>query len=110
TSAGAASSDACSLGTVSMAVTINDPGPPPTADALAAEEHLGRSIPAPYRAFLLEHNGGRHWPDAFAFVRRDDGNAHEPFRPSYVTRPGRRWSRGTVPPLPEQLRTQQQTL
>jgi hypothetical protein len=43
-----------------MEPTIEDSAPTVTEQDLAAfESRIGRSIPAPYRAFLLRHNGGR---------------------------------------------------
>jgi hypothetical protein len=47
---------------------IADPQPagPANAKRIAAfEEYIGYELPAPYREFLLEHNGGRPVPDAF---------------------------------------------
>ncbi len=35
------------------------------ADIADAERRMGRAIPAPYRAFLLAHNGGFPDPDGF---------------------------------------------
>lgn len=52
-----------------VAVTqIRDPfpaGPTSDADLAALERHVGYPLPAEYRRFLLEHNGGRPEPDAF---------------------------------------------
>lgn len=43
-----------------MSVVIQDSAAPVTEEDLAqAEMHMGRSIPAAYRTFLLVHNGGR---------------------------------------------------
>jgi len=45
-----------------MNLSIHNAYPPITPSALDAVEHrIGRPIPAAYRRFLLEHNGG--WPE-----------------------------------------------
>jgi hypothetical protein len=53
---------------------VRDYGPA-TEDLLeACEERIGRKIPAPYRAFLAEHNGGLVFPDVFDFRDNDGEN------------------------------------
>jgi cell wall assembly regulator SMI1 len=47
---------------------IADPrpaGPTDTEQVTAFEKHIGHTLPAAYREFLLTHNGGRPVPDAF---------------------------------------------
>lgn len=57
-------------------VGIRRPFAPVAEVAIAdAERRMGRPIPAPYRAFLLAHNGG--FPDPDGFVVSDDGGARD---------------------------------
>lgn len=42
-------------------------GPTSEAEIQKFEAYIGHALPADYRAFLLEHNGGRPDPDAFTF-------------------------------------------
>ena len=47
---------------------ITDPlpaGPTTAAQVADFEEYIGHPLPADYRMFLLQHNGGRPTPDAF---------------------------------------------
>ena len=44
------------------------------ADLDAVEQALGVKLPAPYRAFLLMHNGGRPSPDGFDFADHEEGS------------------------------------
>jgi len=47
---------------------ITDPlpaGPTNSAEIAAFEEYIGHKLPADYREFLLQHNGGHPAPDAF---------------------------------------------
>ncbi len=61
-----------------MARIVNpSPAGPTTAAQIAAfEAHIGHPLPAAYRDFLLEHNGGQPEPDAFT-LRMEDGEAQE---------------------------------
>ena len=46
-------------------MTVHTAIPPATPEAVKAfEAEIGYDLPAPYRAFLLLHNGGRPEPDA----------------------------------------------
>jgi hypothetical protein len=50
-----------------VTVKIYKSGPSLSVEDLAVlEQRLGRLVPARYRRFLLEHNGGRVWQDAFS--------------------------------------------
>ncbi len=52
-------------------------GPTDGATIAAFERHVGHSLPAEYRDFLLAHNGGRPVPDAFTLTvgnRRPEEN------------------------------------
>ena len=42
----------------------NSVGPTTQTEIAALERHLGHSLPADYRLFLLQHNGGQPQPDA----------------------------------------------
>jgi cell wall assembly regulator SMI1 len=54
---------------------IDWPGSPiAMSDVAALEERLAVKLPADYRAFLLQHNGGRPMPDAFPIP----GGEHPP--------------------------------
>jgi hypothetical protein len=46
---------------------IADPLPagPTSSTGCAFEEYIGHQLPADYRAFFLQHNGGHTNPDAF---------------------------------------------
>jgi cell wall assembly regulator SMI1 len=58
-----------------MTPQIRDIEPPVSAAQLKAAEHaLGVRLPAAYRAFLLQHNGGQPVPDRF---RLADGSGPE---------------------------------
>ncbi|MBK8994134.1 MAG: SMI1/KNR4 family protein [Myxococcales bacterium] len=55
------------------AVRITNPGKPLSAGEIdALEQRIGATLPADYRQFLLEHNGGQPWPRDFgeSAVRR----------------------------------------
>lgn len=59
---------------------IIDPLPTgPTSDAQVAtfEAYIGHKLPADYRAFLLQHNGGHPKPDAF-LLKTDFGQEENP--------------------------------
>ena len=56
-----------------MARIINPLPAGPTSEVEIGrfEEHIGHRLPDDYRAFLLEHNGGRPDPDAFTLMMDD---------------------------------------
>ncbi|MFC1597811.1 SMI1/KNR4 family protein [Planctomycetota bacterium] len=58
-----------------MAVSFTLRGPEISEEDLAAVEHrLGVDLPADYRAFLLEHNGGEPYPADFVCEGDDPGH------------------------------------
>jgi hypothetical protein len=56
-------------------IELEDPRPPAPPEALAETERrlaeLGRSLPASYRAFLAEQDGGRPVRNTFTFEQHD---------------------------------------
>lgn len=58
-----------------MTVMITDVGSPLTAEELEKfEAHLQVQLPADYRQFLLEYNGGRPEPNLFTFHGQEEGS------------------------------------
>jgi hypothetical protein len=59
---------------------MTDPGPPITDVDLDALDHaIGAKLPASYRRFLLEHNGGQPTPDSFPFRGKSRGSMLDVF-------------------------------
>ncbi|MFG0332801.1 MAG: SMI1/KNR4 family protein [Maioricimonas sp. JB049] len=78
-------------------------GPASEATIAELETHIGHPLPADYRAFLLEHNGGCPEPDAFTLRLFDDEEEEDVVMCFF---PARELALGTVEvPAFEELRT-----